>query len=114
MKNKAEIIFGLLAIGILVIAFKDKIFKKKEDSTIEGFPILDITNNKKLRNIEIEAGNVTQYLSLEEYAALKKAIENRGDGVDKIGEIFKTDIGSFQMKVIQIDGITKGVQWVRI
>jgi hypothetical protein len=30
MKNKAEIIFGLLAIGIVVFAFKDKIFKKKE------------------------------------------------------------------------------------
>jgi hypothetical protein len=52
MKNKAEIIFGLLAIGILVIVFKDRLFKKKVDVNTQSSSINSVPPIQKPINTE--------------------------------------------------------------
>jgi hypothetical protein len=104
MKYKAEIIFGLLAIGILVIAFKDKIFKKK-NSTLKD-KILEEPNY----NIPY---SIKEKLTEEEYKAINLELERIGKK-PKLDDVINTSKGMFKYSVVGVGGVV-GISygWLR-
>lgn len=87
--KKVDIIFGLFVVGVLVIAFKDKIFKKKESTPTSSSGGMSVMPSSKPINTPNLGLNTPRIMVADSSTLLKQAI------LQKYGENYTPQKGDF-------------------